>query len=252
MTISDFKPLYRYSFAESKNLNEQELWRESQNENERCRDFIDQMVRENYDGSYLKVDVAQKTVAEFGYNRTRWVLANHIQVHEFDGRFSCRNKAWASEIFIPRPGKDAMRRDPYLSDHTHSFLLNSHSVLVDHIASGVQKMYTDLNLLDHRHCVPDGGEYIGEVLILRAELLTDEYKKTDSQLFLAESGFGCDPTASGRAVFGQFLIDGEKARFNREDFVGICADEHLPEWATEKLAQNQTSDESQSIGMAMQ
>lgn len=38
-------------------------------------------------------------------------------------------------------------------------------------------------------------------------------------------------------MFGQFLSDGEKTHFYREDFLGEIADEHIPKWARERLAE---------------
>ena len=243
--MHDFKPLYRYSFEEARRLGEQEQWRESFRENQLCRNFIDELVRQNYDGSRLKGDIHQKTVAEFGFDRTRWVLANHIQLHESDGRYSPQNKAWAEEIYIPRPEPWERKEDPYLHDHNTSFLLNSHACLVDHIASNVQKMYLDLNLFDHRHCVPgsDREDYLGKVLVLRDTVLNEAHRTPDNQLFYADvGGFGCDPNASGRAVIGQFLIDGERMRFDRGDFVGVLDEQYMPEWAREKLAELRPAD----------
>lgn len=79
----------------------------------------------------------------------------------------------------------------------------------------------------------------GKVLVLKPTILKDEYKTPDFQLILAESGFGCSPTARGRAVYGQFLKDGEETVYNRQDFIGVLKDEHLPDWAREKLAELQ-------------
>ena len=56
-----------------------------------------------------------------------------------------------------------------------------------------------------------------------------------NQLWLAEGGFGCSPTASGRAVYATCLGDGEQTRWNRTDFTGVLKDELLPDWAREKL-----------------
>ena len=229
--MPDFKPLYPYSFYEAVLLNEREAWRESFDENQRCRDFIDGLVRDNYDGLHLKGEIPQKTVAEFGFDRTRWVFANHIQHYDYDGRISPQNKVWASDIYIPRPEKRELR------DHNISFLLNSHNTLVDHLAGKVQQMYANLNLYDHRHRIHESepSNYRHKILILRADMLKEACRTPENQLFLTQSGFGCDPSASGRAVFGQFLIDGEKARFNRGDFVGICDECYLADWAKEKL-----------------
>ncbi len=49
------------------------------------------------------------------------------------------------------------------------------------------------------------------------------------------SGFGCSPTASGRAVYATCLGDGENARWDRSDFIGVLKDEFLPDWARTKL-----------------
>jgi hypothetical protein len=73
------------------------------------------------------------------------------------------------------------------------------------------------------------------VLVLRPKILKDEYKTPECQLFYAESGFGCDPDASGRKVFGFFLKDGERTYFNRSDFIGAADEAQLPDWAKQKL-----------------
>jgi hypothetical protein len=36
-------------------------------------------------------------------------------------------------------------------------------------------------------------------------------------LFRCECGSGCNPTATGRDVFGMFVSDGEQARISRDD-----------------------------------
>ncbi len=80
-------------------------------------------------------------------------------------------------------------------------------------------------------------DYTNKLLILRDTSLKEEYRTPENQLFFATGGFGCSPTASGRKVFGHFLSDGEKSEFCRQDFIGIAADEHIPDWAREKLAE---------------
>ncbi len=44
-------------------------------------------------------------------------------------------------------------------------------------------------------------------------------------------------------VFGHFLSDGEKAEFCRRDFIGAIADEFVPDWAREKLAEMSENNE---------
>jgi len=250
-----FRPLYRQSFYEAKRLDELEQWRESFAENQRCRDFIDELVRQNYDGFYLKGEVPQKTVAEFGYDRTMWVLANHIQLHDSDGRFHPTNKAWAQGIYIQRPADWELKQNSYMQDHNYSFLLQSHSCLVDYIAGGVQKLYAALNLYDINRC--ETGDvhtknFTGKLLILRPEKLREEFKRPENQLFYATHGNGCTPGAKGRSVFGEFLYDGESAVFDRTDFYGVIDEDQIPEWVAVKRHDMQNSvapGETESPGM---
>lgn len=103
------------------------------------------------------------------------------------------------------------------------------------------------SLFDNSHAVQsdEPQNYKGKLLIIRAEILKEEFRTLENQLFLASGGFGCDPTASGRKVFGSFLSDGEQTHFYRSDFVGIIADEHIPEWAKEKLERLASQSEEQ-------
>jgi hypothetical protein len=47
-------------------------------------------------------------------------------------------------------------------------------------------------------------------------------------------------------VFATCLSDGETAKWNRHDFTGVIRDEHLPDWAREKLEQMQNPEQEQS------
>ena len=78
-------------------------------------------------------------------------------------------------------------------------------------------------------------DYEDKLLILKSSVLKEEYKKGEFQLFYAQCGFGCSPSAEGRKVFGKFLIDGEETHFQRNDFYGIADESKLPDWAVEKL-----------------
>ena len=238
------KPLYKYSAETAKHDGELDVWRESKNENIRCRDFLDDQIAKRFDGMTLPSDCVENTVKEFGYDRTMWVIANTIQERNGDGRFHSRNTEWAKRFNIP----DANRK--------YEFALRSHSCLVDVAADDIRKMYAELNLFSGEHIVQtdEPQDYTGKLLILRDTSLSEEYRTPENQLFLAESGFGCSPTASGRKIMGKFLNDGEKAQFYRQDFIGVAADEYLPEWARERLAeltaeQEQTQNDSPKMGM---
>jgi len=255
--MPDFKPLYRDSWRDAKEHNELEQWRESQAENIRCRDFLDEQTKQHFDGFHLdSKNIIKSAVDEFGWDRTNWVLASHVQYYDYDGRFSPQNKAWAQGFFIPRPADWEKKRDPYLRDDTTDYLLNSHNALADGLVKRAQTMYDKLNLYDHRHCVEGNihdQDFTGKVLVLRDTVLKESERTPENQLFFANvGGFGCRPHAVGRAVMGEFLIDGEKARFNREDFVGICDDRCLPDWAKDKVqALTAPDDQGEAQGPVM-
>lgn len=236
------KPLYKYSVETAKHDGELDSWRESRSENIRCRDFLDEQVREKFDGFRLPDECAENAVKEFGYDRTMWVIANTILERKGDGRFKEQNRKWAQSLNVAQ------------DRHNYEFALESHSCTVDGLASDVRKMYAKLGLFSGEHIVQtdEPQDYTGKLLILRDTSLSEEYRTPENQLFLAESGFGCSSDKSGRKVFGQFLSDGEKAQFYREDFVGIIAEENIPEWARERLAEltaEQEQNESPEMNM---
>ena len=89
----------------------------------------------------------------------------------------------------------------------------------------------------------------GKVLVLSPEALREQYWGQDYQLLYARSGFGCEPHSSGRAVFATCLSDGETARWNREDFIGVLDDKFLPGWAREKLEELMTQEQTDAPTM---
>ena len=92
-------------------------------------------------------------------------------------------------------------------------------------------------------------DYTGKVLVLSPDVLREQYWGQKYQLLYAQSGFGCKPHSSGRAVFATSLADGETARWNREDFVGVLDDKFLPEWAKPKLAELQAQEQTDAPTM---
>jgi len=95
------------------------------------------------------------------------------------------------------------------------------------------------NLYSALHCISnsDQMEWYYRVLVVAEENLDADYKKPEHQIFLAHSGFGCNPKAIGRAVYGMHLSDGEICRRNCDNFVGIMKDEYIPDWARDKMAE---------------
>lgn len=244
--MSEHKPLYRRSMSSAIQEDEIVLWRESYRENCDCARAIEKIIAAHYDGRRLGDHLAGQVIEQYGFDRVNWVLANTLRENHHDGRFSRENVYWATQFPVPK--EDVNRR----------FCVEAHPGLTNLFLNEVRNAWKGLGLFDRSHCHSETeGElnYTGQVLVIRPNVLKDAYKTPEDQLFLAEGGFGCSPHSRGRKVFGIFLKDSEKTHFYREDFLGILKDEHLPEWAAEKLAEMRSSDEdstedaSESMGM---
>lgn len=243
--MADHKPLYVWSLNEAIRNNERELWRENFKENCRCAMDIERAISDGYNlETYCLDDRADEIIEKYGFNRVNWVLANTIREKMDDGRFSDENKTWAKGFRIPK------------DDVNWQFAVESHPGLTDIFVNQVRKAWQELGLFDCSHCISErDGEidYTGKVLVVDPSILKDEYKTPDDQLFFAQSGFGCSPNSRGRKVFGEFLKDGEKTHYMRSDFLGAIKDEHLPDWAREKLdaIMEHESQEDETEGMTM-
>ena len=232
--------LYPYSSAEARERNELSLWRESLRANIACRDAIEDAIRRSFDGMHLGKDCITPVLDEYGYKRTAWVLANTLHELKWDGRFSPANKQWAERRYIPQDER-----------HNAAITVRSHPAVLDGFVSLYRKAVQALNLFGAEHCVGDRAEqdYTGKVLVLSPDVLREQYWGQKYQLLYAQSGFGCKPHSSGRAVFATSLADGETARWNREDFVGVLDDKFLPEWAKPKLAELQAQEQTDAPTM---
>lgn len=239
--MSEIKPLYQWSIHEADSCKERHLWRESHQENIRCARAIETAINQHFDGMHLNADCAESVIQEFGYNRVMWVLANTLQEKKSDGRFSYDNKKWGDGFYIP---KDTPK---------HQFCVESHPAVLDGFINQTRRAWKELNLFDISHCQSsvDGMDYTNQVVVIHPFCLKDEYKTPDDQLFFATSGFGCSPDAIGRKVFGYFLKDGEKTHYQRSDIIGVLSDEHLPDWAKEKLQEIREPEETTQKDITM-
>ena len=63
--------------------------------------------------------------AEYGAERTEWVLANTMQKQQGDGRYSASNQAWAKKFDIPK--------------NASGFFCNAHPVLLNSFIDKVRE-----------------------------------------------------------------------------------------------------------------
>ena len=183
-------------------------------------------------------------LAEYGYKRTAWVLANTLHELKWDGRFSPTNKRWAENIYVPTD-----------LNHNSDFVVRSHPAVLDGFIALYRAAFQRLDLFGAEHCSGDRTEqdFTGKVLVLSPDTLKESCWSKENQLWYAHDGFGYNPHAIGRSVRCTCLGDGEMTRWNRNEFIGVLDDQFLPEWARTKLTELTApqQDEPEMTGMTL-
>mgnify|MGYP000849548322 FL=1 len=113
-------PVYKYPATYAREHNELEIYRASHKANIACRDAIDDAIRDNYRNNCLGSDSAKQVIAEFGFDRTLYVLANTVREKDWDGRIDRRNKDWARTI----PVFGDNRNREFIVDRAHPGLVD--------------------------------------------------------------------------------------------------------------------------------
>ncbi|MDE6998030.1 MAG: DUF3849 domain-containing protein [Oscillospiraceae bacterium] len=246
---SEFPYLYPYSHAEARRLKETQRYEDSFRVNVSCARAIEQAIRDHFNETdeTLSSDCAQSVLEQFGFKRVNFVLANSLQ--ELQKSINCKHLVsdetyrWGRKTLVPSDGK-----------YNRYFAVDTAAALLESFIGQARDAYQALGLFGPEHCV--GGDrheqdYKGKVLVMSPDTLRESCWDPRDQLWLAEGGFGCSPTASGRAVYATCLGDGEKTRWDRSDFVGVLDEQHLPDWAREKLEELRGAQQEQESGPAM-
>jgi hypothetical protein len=67
----------------------------------------------------------------------------------------------------------------------------------------------------------------GKYVVLKEESMSAEYRDITWRVVQAQGGFGCSPDARGRAVFVEFIRDGEKTRRERFEVERLATPEEI-------------------------
>lgn len=125
-------PVYRHTFDYAVAHGEEKLYRDSFHANVACKGAIEKAISQHYAHNCMDALASQQVVHEFGFDRTLYVLANTIQLKDWDGRFSQDNKAWARTVQVAG-GDEGIR------DHRWKFVVDkSHPGLTDMFATMVR------------------------------------------------------------------------------------------------------------------
>lgn len=236
--MDDFPYLYRGSHMEAVRYGEEKQYDASFQENVVCARTIEQAVREHFSETdeSLSENCAQSVLERFGFKRVNFVLANSLQ--EFHKAvckhlISDETYQWGKKTFVPQDGK-----------YNRYYAVDTAAQLLERFIQQAREAYQTLGLFAPEHCNSSAQDYNGKVLVLSPDALRESCWTPRGQLWLAEGGFGCSPTASGRAVYATCLGDGEQTRWDRADFIGVLDEQYLPDWAREKLEELQAQKQS--------
>ncbi len=125
--------IYRHTAEYAREHGELSSYRASMQENKACKEAIEAVISKNFDGFHLPADTAQTVVKQFGHERVQFVLANTVQVKDWNGRFSRRNKEWANGFDIPGDRQKG-------GEHRFVFAVNSHPTVLNGFIDMVRGM----------------------------------------------------------------------------------------------------------------
>lgn len=210
-----------------------------------CARAIEQAVRDHFHAPDEKLadGCARSVLERFGFRRVNFVLANSLLELK---RTSCRRLVsdetyqWGGKTFIPKDW-----------NYTRYYAVDTAAALLEEFIGQARDAYQELGLFGPEHCDSGAQDYDGQVLALSLDALRESCWTPRDQLWVGEGGFGCSPAARGQAVYATCLGDGEQARWNRSDFIGVLDEQYLPDWAQEKLEELRGQEQRQTGGPIM-
>jgi hypothetical protein len=187
------KLIYPYPFTEANKRLEGSYYHASRKRNNECAAAINKAVSEScYAAYHYNLDLAAiKVVSEFGFERVNMVLAHNIKTHEWDGRYSAANKAWA----------EGFEFSGVAFDHA---VMDAHPVLLNDLTNYARELYAELGA--ERFALPgheESGQFVHGREIIRSIAFDDR------------RGFaiGHDPESPNPYVCWQFTAENGKRDF---------------------------------------
>ena len=233
-------PLYLDSRGNAERFGETELWKKSFRENVCCARAIEKAIRDSAgEDDSIRPGCAKQVLDEYGFKRTAFVLAHSVHTLGPLVKASPEIEAWSWQLPHSRDG-----------DYGRYYRADTALLNLEEFIGQYQAEFQKFGMFNQAHLDKAAWEdsLVGKVLVLSPNTLKEE-----NQLWLAQCGFGTAANARGRAVYATCLADGEEARWNREDFLGVLNEQYLPQWAVDKLTALRAPEQSQQMaGPAMQ
>ena len=88
-------------------------------------------------------------------------------------------------------------------------------------------------------CTPisDKDDLNGKIVVIKQDVLRQEYRRSTNQLKLCTGGFGAYPNSRGSACYCVDLYSRTTSRYERQDIMGTLREDQLPKWAALGLDQ---------------
>ena len=127
--------VYPYSAEVAEREGDLDWYRQSTKLNVACKEAIENAISRHYRNNTLDSVAVQNVVAQFGWPRTAFVLANTVRNKDWDARISHDNKDWAKRIPI-YPDVNTFGEDKRLR-----YVVDSHAGLTDLFITALRREY---------------------------------------------------------------------------------------------------------------
>lgn len=136
-----------------------------------CKEAIENIIAEKFDGMRLPEDTAEEIIKQYGQERVEYVLARSLMQFTNDGRFSRENKDWAKELV------------PYANWNTNDLVVTSHPAVLDGFTNLARK-YREIakeQEVEAEKIVPetDKPDHIAGEEVKAEELKTDKIEQKE-------------------------------------------------------------------------
>ena len=157
-----------------------------------CKEAIEKVIAENFDGYTLPRDSAKSVIEQFGKERVEMVLANTIMHNSQDGRYSVNNKEWAKSIV------------PYANWETRDYVVTSHPAVLDGFTNQVRRY------MEHeREPEKALADKLGEMSVISQ--ICEELGRKDAVEWNEEIGavliVDGEQSLEGKEVYDTLLVD---------------------------------------------
>jgi hypothetical protein len=134
---------------------------------------------------------------------------------------------------IPLWNRGSENSEPYLQENMEEFLER-----IEYQIGEWKKETATPVVLTAEHCINNSREQDlkGHVLIVKADVLSPEYRNAESQIVLCTHGNGAKLNVKGRSIFCKELVGDTSVVYYRNEIEGIADLSKLPQWAKDKLA----------------